>query len=180
MEERKFRERELDSLEAGIRELQIRYDQYFAGVEKREPLKERQTIAQDLRRFVNRRIVQTDLRFRYQSLATRFHTYARYWDRILRLIDEGRYLRQTNKRTPLPVSRAKNAQCSEEVEQVYREIIKVQRTGNLVGEIPDRRKLASFLDKQKEKIREKFGDREVEFRVVTEGGKPRIKVRARS
>ena len=180
MEERKFIARELDSIEAEMKELQIRYEQYFAGVEKREPLHDRQDLATRLRRFVNRRIIQTDLRFRYQTLATRFHTYASYWDRILRLMDEGRYVRQQGSRLPTPPPAAQPGQTRVEVEKVYRELVEAQRSCNLAGEVPDRRQLASFLEKQKEKIREKFGDREVEFRVVTEGGKPKIKVRARS
>jgi hypothetical protein len=40
--------------------------------------------------------------------------------------------------------------------------------------------VAAFLEKQKDKIQEKFGDRKVEFRVVIEDGKPKIKVRPKN
>ncbi|MBE0597716.1 MAG: hypothetical protein IH614_10630, partial [Desulfuromonadales bacterium] len=91
MHERKGIAQELAEIELEMKELTIRYEQYFAGVEKLEPVKDRTLMASRLRQFANRRIVQTDLRFRYQNLATRFHSYAGYWDRILRLMDEGRY-----------------------------------------------------------------------------------------
>jgi hypothetical protein len=49
----------------------------------------------------------------------------------------------------------------------------------LQGPLPERQKVEQFLAIQKEKIREKFGERAVEFRVELEGGKPKIKVRAK-
>ena len=94
MDERGDIRRLLSGMEQQIKELEIAYEQYFAGVEKREPLRDREILAKRLRLFANRHIVQTDLRFRYQNLATRFHSYAGHWDRILRLIEEGRYSRQ--------------------------------------------------------------------------------------
>ena len=94
MNERSDIGRILAHLEQLMKELEIAFEQYFAGVEKRAPLKERELMAQRLRQFASRHIVQTDLRFRYQNLATRFHSYCAYWDRILRLIEEGRYSRQ--------------------------------------------------------------------------------------
>jgi hypothetical protein len=40
--------------------------------------------------------------------------------------------------------------------------------------------VANFLAKQKEAIKERFGDRQVDFVVVTASGKPKVKVRAKS
>ena len=78
---------QLDQIELALKELVIAYEQYFAGVEKREPMRAREELNRRLRHFANRRITQTELRFRYQTLASRFHTYANHWDRILRLMN---------------------------------------------------------------------------------------------
>lgn len=184
MHERKGIAQELAEIELAAKELEIHYEQYFAGVEKLEPIQDRTNLARRLRQFANRRIVQTDLRFRYQSLATRFHSYCGYWDRILRLMDEGRYIRQkgAGQRPKLPaeaaVAEAPPAR-EDEVDLVYRDLLAAHRACNLQGTAPERSKVAAFLEQQKEKIREKFGDQAVVFRVELEGGKPRIKVRAK-
>jgi hypothetical protein len=37
-----------------------------------------------------------------------------------------------------------------------------------------------FLERQKAQIKERFGKREVEFRVVIENGKPKLRAKAKS
>lgn len=180
MDDRKKIARELEEIEHRMKELEIRYEQYFAGVEKREPMKDREALARQIRQFANRRIMQTDLRFRYQNLATRFHSYSGNWDRILRLMDEGKFVRQTGR--PVSGSASEPAgrpEAADEVDSVYRELVAAHRSSQMGGNAPDRRQVADLLQRQRAKIREKFGDREVEFRVVTENGKPKIKVRAK-
>ncbi len=178
MDERGTIGRELAEIEQEIKELTILFEQYFAGIEKREPIKKREAVAKRLRRFVNRRIIQTDLRFRYQTLASRFHSYNTYWDRILRLIDEGRYDRQVAKLSRPPLD-APSPPPGDATDVVYRELLDARKACNAEGAAPGRDQVAAFLERQRDKIREKFGDREVEFRVVTEDGKPKIKVRAK-
>lgn len=174
--------RELGALEQDQKDLEILYEQYFAGIEKREPVQARESLAIRLRRFANRRIMQTDLRFRYQNLATRFHSYAGYWDRILRLMDEGRYARHQHQAPVAPAMQPAEAAAPawpDEIDTLYRQLLAAHRTGTVGIAIPDRQQLAAFLERQREAIRSKFGNREVEFRVVTEDGRPKIKVRAK-
>ncbi|MFA7536727.1 MAG: MXAN_5187 C-terminal domain-containing protein [Desulfuromonadales bacterium] len=177
MDDRNDIARELGNIEQQMKELEIVYEQYFAGVEKREPVKMRQDLTIRLRRFTNRRIIQSNLRFRYQNLATRFHSYSGHWDRILRLMDEGRYVRHTSTAAKAPSAAASP---TNEVDAVHRDLLRAHQSSNLQGPGPEREKVAHFLEQQREKIREKFGDRAVEFRVEMDGGKPKIKVRAKS
>ena len=44
---------------------------------------------------------------------------------------------------------------------------------------PNRDQVVSFLAKQEAAIKKRFGDKLVDFVVVTEAGKPKVKVRAR-
>jgi len=183
MDDRKTILHEIEDIERELKELEILYEQYFAGVEKREPMKQREAVAKRLRRFVTRKIIQTDLRFRYQTLATRFHSYATHWDRILRLIDEGRYVRQVTKAGAAALSGKKEAgpssPSSDGGEKVYQELVAARQACGVAGPPPDREQVMTFLAKQKDKIHEKFGNRDIEFRVEIEDGKPKIKVRAK-
>jgi hypothetical protein len=127
--------------------------------------------------------MQTDLRFKYQNLAARFHSYSGYWDRILRLMDEGRYARHLHKAPDIAAMQRAEASlppAGDEIDAIYRQLLEARQMNNNGTVIPDRQQIATFLERQKEKIREKFGDRQVEFRVETVDGKPKIKVRAKS
>ncbi len=181
MDERRTLANELDEIQQNMKELEIRYEQYFAGVERREPHRDRTTLARRLRHYTNRRIVQTDLKFRYQGLASRFMSYCQYWDRILRLIEEGKYHRHTAKlnKPPAPAdSQAREInQQHNEVERLQRELDSARQACGIPGEAPSVNKIAAFLDDQREKIRSRYGDRPVEFSIDTNGCKPRIKVR---
>ena len=183
-DDRKRIQRELNVIEQAMRELEIHYEQYFAGIEKREPIKDRETLTRQIRQFANRRIIQTDLRFKYQNMATRYHSFAGYWDRILRLMDEGKYHRPTGSKPssqpiPAPPKPQDAAKKGDEVDTVYRDLLAARKACNLGGQAPEKQQVAAMLEQQKAKIREKFGDQAVDFRVETRDGKPRIVVKAR-
>ena len=187
MDERRVLALELDEIQQQMKELEIRYEQYFAGVERREPFNERKNLARRIRQYTNRRIVWTDLKFRYQGIASRFMSYAQYWDRILRLIDEGKYHRHTAKlNTPkppacpdlppacpdLPPAETGNG----EAERLQKELADARAACGMSGSAPSAEKVAAFLDAQREKIRQRYGDKAVAFSIDTSDGKPRIKV----
>jgi hypothetical protein len=186
MNERQSVDHELTAIETALRDLETRFEQYLAGVEKRAPMLERDRLALRLRRLGVRRITQTDLRFRYQSLATRFHTYMGHWDRIMRQVEEGRRVRPVGARkssppqakpTPSPCMKKSGG---DEVEAVYRQLVAAREAApSKGGSLPDREQLRTFLEKQRAQIAEKFGDREVEFIVEVDNARPRIKVRAK-
>ena len=185
MDERRKRDQDLKELQTEMRDLEIRYEQYFAGVEKREPQRERNELARRIRHFTNRPIFQTDVKFRYQGLATRFHTYSQYWDRILRLMDEGKYHRHlANKPTPpkvpeLPLDKPQPAKTDNggETDKLLQSLIEARKQCGLSGPPPSREKVEQFLAAQKVKVQEKFGDRPIDFVVDASSGKPQIKVR---
>ncbi len=167
----------LERLETNLKELQILYEQYFAGVEKREPFQKREGLAKKIRALSSRTIIQTDLRFRSQSIAARFHSYMGYWDRILRLMDEGKYVR---KNTAGAVPHRQNSQPQEsEIDKLYRDLIAAHREGGNSGTLPDRGKFATLIEQQREKMQQKTGGGAIEFRIVNENGKTKIKVRRR-
>ena len=188
-DDRKRISNELDQIEHKMKTLEIAYEQYFSGLEKREPMKDREELTKRIRQFANRRIMQTDLRFKYQNLATRFHSYNGYWERILKLMDEGKYHRNASQ-TMKPVGtknqlsssaspKSGGAAGNGEVDTIYNDLMSARKTHNIAGRAPDKQQVASMLEKQKARIKEKFGDRPVAFKVETRDGKPRIVVKAK-
>jgi hypothetical protein len=181
-------EEELQRAEADFKSLEIAYEQYFMGIERFEPSKERQILALRLRRLVSTHIPQVDVRYRLQNLNSRLQSYASYWDRILRLIEEGRYQRQLShmkwaaKAAPGKAGVAANGtptlastRAADPTDKIYQELLAAH--SNCQTAPPRREQVADFLKRQADAIRQRFGDRPVDMVVVVEDGKPKIKVR---
>lgn len=175
----------LNQFEADLKEMEFAYDQYFLGLEKRSPEQKRLQFTKRLRKMVTLYIPQTDLRFRLQSLTSRFNSYAGYWDRIQRLIDDGKYERHTarikrfaSSKSTAPARQEAQEPVADPLDRLYQELVNAHQRCQLRP--PNREQVASFLAKQQEAIQQKFGDKQVDFIVVTVEGKPKIKVRARS
>src|SRR6476659_4862313 len=84
-------QKQLDVLDKRITGLKVAYDQYFLGMEKFEPQKERIEVNKVILELGTRFIRNTGAKFRRDSLKAKFLSYARYWDRILKQIEEGTY-----------------------------------------------------------------------------------------
>lgn len=184
-------EEALHRAESDLKALEITYEQYFMGIERFEPSKERQILALRLRRLVSTHIPQTDVRFRLQNLNGRLQSLATYWDRILREIEEGRYQRHLSHmklaaRQAQPNGKAASVgkaaeplpQHVDPVDKIYQELVKAHTFGQTAP--PSREQVAEFLHRQADAIRQRFGNQAVEMTVVVEAGKPKIKVRPKS
>lgn len=180
MDERRALGNELDEIQQQMKDLEILYEQYFAGVQKREPQLGRKNLSRRIRQYNNRRIVWTDLKFRHQGLASRFMSYCQYWDRILRLMDEGKYHRHTAKlntqTAPSPPNQPDSDGSNGEATRLQQALSDAREACGIEGAAPSAEKIAAFLDAQREKIRQRYGDKAVAFSIDTSDGKPRIKV----
>jgi hypothetical protein len=81
-------------LDQQLSELIFKYEQYFIGLEKREPLPLLVEVQKMVRRYTTVRINNTMYRHRFNMLVARLNTYREHWNRILKLIDEGKYPRR--------------------------------------------------------------------------------------
>lgn len=89
-------EKELGELEARISRLRVLYDQYFMGIEKMEPTYLRGEVEKIFRRSQILKRGSTALKFRFRSLQQRYTSYRSYWDRIVRMIEDGQIRRGIN------------------------------------------------------------------------------------
>lgn len=90
-------EAEASRLEEELEELKARYDQYFLGVERREPSRQRDELRKKVLRVKEAFTRNTGLKFRLQSLHARYLSYERLWLRSAREKEEGTYRRDVFK-----------------------------------------------------------------------------------
>ncbi|APG24952.1 MULTISPECIES: MXAN_5187 C-terminal domain-containing protein [Syntrophotalea] len=176
MDERRVFKKKLDDIALELRELELLYERYFSGEEKREPLKQRTEIERKLRALATRRIIKTDHRFLFDSLSSRYHTYATQWNRIQRLIDEGKYHRHTERR---PAKTAADPAKALPSDDLYENLLRAHQSCALKTPPPGRSQFDAYLEKQKAQILEKYGKQNVEFRIVIENGKPKLRAKAK-
>jgi hypothetical protein len=81
---------DLDILEKSIRQLQIEWEKFFSGIERKPPVDLRTKVEAMVRRYSNAEIRNNTERFRFQNLAARYQTFAELWAKRLRAMEEGR------------------------------------------------------------------------------------------
>lgn len=179
--ERQLIHRQLDEVEKMLKELRVRYEQYFAGVEKIAPIKAKDDLERQLRLLGRRKIVQTDLRYRLQNLSSRFHSYKGMWERVQRQMDEGRYPRHTKKISSAPPQRGEGpaAGGATNPAQLYQDYLRLCMECRVPASIDGINTMETFLRTKEEVIRQRYGNVQCHFDVVNENGKPKIKAKLR-
>ena len=171
-------------LEKKLNELIIKYEQYLIGLEKREPLLLLGEVEKLVRRYSGVPINNTMHKHRFTTLVARLNTYREYWNRILKLMEEGRYARDRfirdlhirQKETPArrepdspPVT------VESDLDRLVREFREARKACNLPTDKISRELIAATIEKQKPALAAKLGTNNLAFRVVIEGGKPKLK-----
>jgi len=83
-------EGDLDQLEQMLRQLQIEWEKFFGGVEKKPPNELRTSVDSLVKKYAYTEIRNNTERFRYQALSSRFNTFSELWNKRMRAIEEGR------------------------------------------------------------------------------------------
>jgi hypothetical protein len=133
---------ELKEIEATITEfakkldrLKILYEQYFMGINKREPLVPLKDVVRIMRALDQKKIRNTGLRFRYRSLVQKFNSYRTFWHRTLREIERGTYHRDLAKtkrnlaKKGIVMPTMGRVRSPAQVERAVAEAVKVAQTG---------------------------------------------------
>jgi hypothetical protein len=81
---------DLDILERSFRQLQIEWEKFFGGVEKKPPMDLRARVEALIKKYAYAEIRNNGERFRYQTLSTRYATFNELWNKRMRAIEEGR------------------------------------------------------------------------------------------
>ena len=84
---------EIDTADELLAKLQVTYEKYFVGIERRAPDRDRKDVSDRIRRLRTAQVRNTALKFRVQTLFAKLISFERMWDRVLREMEEGTYRR---------------------------------------------------------------------------------------
>ena len=171
-------------LEQKLNALITKYEQYFIGLEKREPLQLLGEVEKLVRCYTGVPINNTMYKHRFTMLTARLNTYREHWNRILRLMEEGRYsrdrfisdlhLRQKDK-PERKLQESPVASADSDLDRLVLEFREARKACNLPIDKITRELLAATIEKQKPALAAKLGTDHLAFRVVIEDGKPKLK-----
>jgi hypothetical protein len=171
-------------LDKKLSELITKYEQYFIGLEKREPLPLLSEVEKLVRRYSGVPINNTMYKHRFTMLVARLNTYREHWNRILKLMEEGRYsrdrfisdlhLRQKDK-SARQQPEDRQAVVESDIDRLVHEFREARKACNLPYHTITRELVAATIEKQKPVLAAKLGTENLAFRVVIEEGKPKLK-----
>src|SRR5918994_3018193 len=94
---------DLEQIEKAIKQLQIEWEKFFGGVEKKPPTDLKAKLEAIIRRHANAEIRNNTERFRYQNLTARYNTFNEMWGKRLRALEEGRIMGVHGKHSQAPM-----------------------------------------------------------------------------
>jgi hypothetical protein len=185
---------DLDRIDVTIRQLQVKWDMFFNGAEKKPPTELQSQVDTLIKRLSNSEIRNNGDRFRFQGLSARFTTFNELWQKRLRAREEGRHYGMHGLRaekmpppsTPLKLSFKPDAReefrvtdpsrDSEAVRALYEKFVEERRrTGETQAPAFD--SFQALISKQAQKIRQEKGAQAVDFRLETKDGKVSLKAK---
>ena len=187
-EQRIDAERELTILEGELKRLETEYNMFFAGRLPRPPWETRGRVEAMVKRIDRAHLINTGERFRFNTLQSRFQTFADLWERGLRAREEGRPgpfaqpVRTETARPKKPEDRILHVTTfsdplkeMDKLHDLYDSLAEARRDA---GEEPvPFHKFADLIKTQVAGLKEK-GSPEVAFRVAVKDGKVNFTARA--
>ena len=188
---------DLDTLERSIRQLQIDWDRFFSGLEKKPPNDLKVKVEALVRRHANAEIRNNADRFRYQTLTARYSTFNELWSKKLRAREEGKafgvhglkaeMLPPPPPAPPPPPPRAAAARSNEfrvqnperdaaTVRSLYESFLEA-RTRNGESAPVKYESFQKLIGQQASRILTDKGGQAVEFRLETKDGKVSLKAK---
>jgi len=181
-------ERDLQRLEADLKQLEAEYNMFFSGRLPKPPWETRARVEAMVKQHDRAHIVNTGDRFRFTTLQSRFAAFIDLWDRGLRAREEGRpgpFAQQRGPKEPekkgpedriLHVSSFRDpVREIDKLTELYESLAEARRD---VGEAaPPFHKFADLVKNQVKKLKQS-GTPEVAFRVAVKDGKVSFTARA--
>jgi hypothetical protein len=181
-------ERELHLLEAELRRLESEYNMFFAGRLPRPPWETRTRVTGMFKKFDRSQnaITNYGVKFRFETLQSRFAAQLDLWDRGLRSREEGRagpFIQPKAVERPKPArdrivsvtTLSDPAQEMDKVQELYENLVEARREVGQEG-VPFA-KFSELIKKQVGSLRLQ-GSTEVAFRVALKDGKVAFTARA--
>jgi hypothetical protein len=179
---------DLDTLDEDLTQLQVLYEKYFLGIDRKPPEPERKKVGSKMRELRTTLVKNTALKFRINTMFAKLISFERMWDRTLLEIENGTYkrdvfkakLRAKEAAKPAPAAAKPAAPAVPEIsEDKLRKLydtylVARQRCGEPTEGI-SYDSVARRIRSQVPQLMEKHGARNIEFKVVIKGGKAVLK-----
>lgn len=185
MEELEINLEVLAKLDRNLEDLKRDYEQYFLGTLRIPPEREFARIQGVIRKLRQIYTNNTAVKFRMESLVSRFQSMSRYWSRIMKEIEEGRYVRDRFK-ADIRVGKADKAaeagrakgsadQADKHMDNLYKEYMMARLECNQPTEGFSKEKLKASIEKTLPQLKQRYKGKDLQFRVVVEDGKAKLK-----
>ncbi len=182
----------LDEFEQRLFVLKIDYEKYFSGLERFEPMKERDDLKRLMREITRMQVTATRQKHRVRSLRARFASMELYWTRNLVQIERGTHPKMKfranladKRRQALPdapkieaVEAPKRLTPQEREDLAYKKVFDKYITARRkCGQSDDLAfdSIKDVLKKQVRTIKSRYRCTSVKFRVTVEDGKAKVK-----
>ena len=162
---------ELADLIARLEKLRAAWDRFLRGQDRIPPLTDRDQLARELRNSRLAATHKTNLKFRFANLQQRFTTYNTYWERCMRMIEEGTFKREKGGMGRALAVQGQQRQASKEpMRRLYEDW---QKAGREAGssKAMDFDGFRRRMQNQRLKHIEKFACDDVEYSVRVKDGK---------
>lgn len=184
---------QIELLDAKVARLKVEYEQYFARVLKREPVKLREEIERTILAYGNKVINNTSTKFKLSSVVAKYTSYKQYWTRVLRAIDEGTYVRKAEGALDGPIAKGpssapppaqsarppakERAADDEGVSEIYAKFIEARKECNEPVEGITIESMKKTMDQYKKKVEEQFKTSSFEFKVSIKDGHAKLSIK---
>jgi hypothetical protein len=174
---------EIDELDESMSQLQVLYEKFFLGIDRRPPEQERKKVSTRMRALRTTMVKNTALKFRIQTLFAKLISFERMWDRTLREMEEGTYKRDVfkaklrqGKEAQRPAATPKTPDIPDDkLRRLYDTyLVARQRCGEPTDGI-SYESVASRIRSQVPQLLEKHKAKNIEFKVVIKGGRAVLK-----
>jgi hypothetical protein len=182
---------DLDILDTKINKLKADYEQYFTKALKKEPAALREEIDRIILKCSNQQATNTSLKFRYSTLTSKYTSYKQFWNRILRQIEEGTYVRgaaygakqpeelepiQKYEPAPSPAGGLKQElpASDSKFKTIYQQFIEAKKNSKEPSGDMSYEKFTQAIIQQTEKVKKDLKCQDVDYKVVVKDGKTKI------
>jgi len=175
-------EDDIRRLEVLLRELKVKYDQFFAGALDRQPLELRMQADRIVQRITKEPPSKYAVRFHFNALVSRYNSFSELWGKTVRTMEEGEHRSLSMaERFGLKqhlITRASIGDpdaCREELQRLHRRFVEARERH---GKRPvSYERFARGIAAQRRRLRSEHECDQIEVRLVESGDD--IQVRAR-
>ena len=188
-------EQELQGLEKAIRELNADYDAFLYGSSGKPPIESRKTVEKILRLLSAGEPDSAADRYRFATLQGRYNALCERWDRLLTEKEAGKrpgvhggFVRESRRVEGSAVAPGPNAAASFSVRkkaaadrdtELFDRYLAARRSRGEDVRGYDLARFKESLEKEREKLKQRFGNVDVEFDVAEREGRIKLVARRR-